>query len=115
MITCAGAMECNVDKFIAHRFKKRGMSWSVKGAQSLIKIKEAIANNEWDLWWQGRRDQRIQIDPEPLRQLTSKDFWMKEDDKPPLMEMTLPALHGPDRNEPWAKVIREIQTIDYYK
>ncbi len=111
----AGAMESNVDKFIAHRFKKRGMSWSLKGAQSLIKIKETIANNEWDSWWQGRRDEKIQINTEPLRQLTAKNFWKKEADLPPLMEVSLPALHGPDRNEPWAKVIRELQTIDYYK
>ena len=110
-----GAMEANVDKLIAHRFKKRGMSWSEKGAQSLLKVKEAIANDEWDSWWQGRRDEPVQINTEPLRQLTAKDFWKKEPDKPPLVEMALPALHGPDRDEPWAHVIRELQTIDYYK
>jgi len=114
MIKGAGAMEANVDKIIAHRFKKRGMSWSVKGAQSLLKVKEAIANDEWDLWWQGRRDESIYINPEPLKQLTAKDFW-KKSDTPPLVEMALPALHGPDRDEPWAHVIRELQTIDYYK
>lgn len=111
----AGAIESNVDKFIAHRFKKRGMSWSVRGAQGLLKVKEIIANNEWEEWWSGRRDAKVEIDLEPLRQLTAKQVWKKESDKPPLLEMTLPALQGCNHDEPWAKVLRELQTIDYYK
>lgn len=110
-----GAMESNVDKFIAQRFKKRSMSWSVKGALSLLKIKETISNNEWDTWWSDRRDEKIEILPEPLRQLTAKDFWKKEKGIRPLIEATIPALRGPDQSEPWAKVVRELQTIDYYK
>jgi len=111
----AGAMESNVDKFIAHRFKKRGMSWSEKGALSLLKIKETIANNEWDDWWSNKRDERIEINREPLKQLTAKNFWKQDRNLTPLIEATIPALEGPDRNEPWAKVIRELQSIDYYK
>jgi len=111
----AGAMEPNVDKFIAHRFKKRGMSWSVKGAFALLKIKETIENNEWDHWWSRQRDEKIDINPGPLRQLTVKDFWKREKGVRPLIEATIPALRGPDQNEPWAKVVRELQTIDYYK
>ena len=111
-----GAMESNVDKFIAHRFKKRGMSWSVKGALSLLKVKETIANNEWDDWWSDKRDEPIEIDPEPLMQLTAKNLWKKSKNRiPSLIEAEIPALHGPDRNEPWAKVIRQLQSIDYYK
>lgn len=111
----AGAMEPNVDKFLAHRFKKRGMSWSKKGALSLLKIKETIANNEWDDWWSNKRDEKIEINTEPLKQLTAKNFWKKDRNITPLIETTIPALRGPDQNEPWAKVIRELQSIDYYK
>jgi len=111
----AGAMESNVDKFIAHRFKKRGMSWSEKGALSLLKIKETIANNEWDDWWSSQRDQKIELNREPLKQLTAKNFWKKDKNITPMIEATIPALEGPDRNEPWARVIRELQSIDYYK
>jgi len=111
----AGAMEPNVDKFLAHRFKKRGMSWSEKGALSLLKIKETIANNEWDDWWSNQRDEKIEINTEPLKQLTAKNFWKKDKNIMPLIEATIPALSGPDRNEPWAKAIRELQAIDYYK
>lgn len=111
----AGAMESNVDKFIAHRFKKRGMSWSEKGALSLLKVRETISNEEWDAWWLEGRDEKIEIRPEPLRQLTAKNFWKQEKNTLPFIEATIPALQGPDRNEPWAKVLREIQDIDYYK
>jgi len=115
VIKGAGAMESNVDKFVAHRFKKRGMSWSEKGALGLLKVKETIANGEWDSWWLEGRDERIEIRPEPLKQLTAKSFWKKEKDTLPLLEAAIPALQGPDRHEPWAKVLKELQDIDYYK
>ncbi|MEI6863299.1 MAG: UPF0236 family protein [Candidatus Omnitrophota bacterium] len=111
----AGAMESNVDKFLAHRFKKRGMSWSITGALSLIKVKETIANGDWDSWWLEGRDEKIEINTEPLKQLTAKDFWKIEKNDLPLIEADIPALQGPERNEPWAKVVREIQNINYYK
>ena len=111
-----GAMESNVDKFIAHRFKKRGMSWSVKGALGLLKVKETIANGEWDSWWSDKRDEKIEINPEPLKQLTAKNFWKKnERNAPYLVEAAIPALEGPDQNEPWARVLKQLQSIDYYK
>lgn len=110
----AGAMESNIDKFLTHRFKKRGMSWSVKGALGLLKIKEVIANGEWDMWWDRGRDEKI-IELEPLKVLTAKNFWKEKKDDLPAFEVAIPALHGPSRNEPWAKALKEIEDIDYYK
>ena len=111
----AGAMESNVDKFIAHRFKKRGMSWSEKGALSLLKVRETISNGEWDAWWLERRDEKIEIRPEPIQELSAKDFWNKGRNAVALIEATIPALQGQDRNEPWAKVLRQLSDMDYYK
>ena len=112
----SGAIESNVDKFIAHRFKKRSMSWSVKGALGLLKVKETIANGEWDSWWSDKRDEKIEINTESLKQLTAKNFWKKnERNMPYLIEAVIPALKGPDQSEPWAKVVRQLQSIDYYK
>jgi hypothetical protein len=110
-----GAMESNVDKFVAHRFKKRGMGWSQKGALSLLKVKETIANGEWDSWWLEGRDQKIEISPEPLKQLTAKNFWRQPKNTLPLIEATIPALEGRDRNEQWAQVLKQLQEIDYYR
>ena len=55
----AGAIESNINKVIASRFKKRGMSWSKAGALALLKIKETILNNEWDDWWEIERERNI--------------------------------------------------------
>jgi hypothetical protein len=45
-----------IDRALA---RKKGMSWSEKGALSLLKIKEAILNKEWNLWWEeGNRTSR---------------------------------------------------------
>ena len=46
----AGAIESNINKVIASRFKKRGMSWSRQGAFALLKVKQTILNGEWDTW-----------------------------------------------------------------
>jgi hypothetical protein len=110
----AGAMESNIDKFLTHRFKKRGMSWSVEGALGLLKIKEVIANGEWDNWWAKGRDEKI-IEPEPLKVLTAKSFWKKKKDELPVFQVAIPALQGPSRHEPWAKALKELEDIDYYK
>ena len=110
-----GAMESNVDKFLAHRFKKRGMSWSEKGALSLLKVKEVIANKEWDSWWLEDRDRKIEICPEPLKQLSAKNLWRRQKNVLPIVEGHIPALEGRDRNEQWAQVLRQLQEIDYYR
>ena len=46
-----GAIEGNIDKILANRFKKRGMSWSLSGALNLAKVGEKIINPNGDNWW----------------------------------------------------------------
>ena len=110
-----GAMESNVDKFVAHRFKKRGMSWSEKGALSLLKVKEVIANGEWESWWLERRGEKIEINSKPLKALSAEDFWEYGKPNHSLVEASIPVLEGRDRNEQWAKVLKRLQEIDYYR
>jgi hypothetical protein len=57
----AGAIESNINKVIASRFKKRGMSWSIPGALALLKIKETVINGEWDKWWETERERNIKV------------------------------------------------------
>ncbi len=104
-----GAIESNIDKFISHRFKKKGMSWSMKGALGLLKVKQLIANEEWETWWTHDRDEKIEIDLKPFKILSSKQLWKnsrEEDNR--LLEFELPALGGKDQTKPWAKVLREL-------
>lgn len=37
-LTGLGAIEGNVDKLGANRMKKRGMSWTIKGAQRMARL-----------------------------------------------------------------------------
>ena len=110
-----GAIEPNIDKTIVHRFKRRGMSWSVRGSLSLLKIKETIVNGEWDNWWHKDRDEKIELRRDKIKVLTAKDVLKRSGtDAFPLIEADIPALSGSDRNKPWAKLLRELSSIDYF-
>ena len=51
-----GTMESNGDKLVANRVKKRGMSWTVAGAQRLAVATQLSANAELSDWcWQHHR------------------------------------------------------------
>jgi len=107
-----GAIESNINKVIASRFKKRGMSWSTKGALSLLKIKEAILNGEWDIWWEEGRKQNIKVGK--YKPPLPASYFKKETETSPLIEVTIPALSGPDRGKPWVGVLRKLSEAGYY-
>jgi len=108
----AGAIESNVNKVIASRFKKRGMSWSIPGALALLKIKETVINGEWDKWWETERERNIKVGryQPPL----SASHFKKETETSPLIEVTIPALSGPDQGKPWVGVLRKLSEVGYY-
>ena len=37
------------------------MIWSKTGALALLKVKETILNNEWDIWWETERERNIKV------------------------------------------------------
>lgn len=43
-----GNVEKANDNLVADRMKKRGMAWSVRGANHLVQVKAAVRNGEWD-------------------------------------------------------------------
>jgi hypothetical protein len=94
----AGAIESNVNQGIASRFKKRGMSWSKTGALALLKIKETILNNEWDIWWETERERNIKVGK--YKPPLPASYFKKETETSPLIEVTIPALSGPDQGKP---------------
>jgi hypothetical protein len=107
-----GAIESNINKVIAARFKKKGMSWSKKGALSLLKIKETILNGEWNDWWEVERERNIKI-TEFKPPLPAACF-NQETETSPIVEVTIPALSGPDQDKPWVGVLRKLSEIGYY-
>lgn len=102
-----GAIEPNIDKVIAHRMKKRGMSWSRKGAISLLKIKELIINGDWDKWWEEERDKKIVIKSKWKDPLPATCF-KKTNSQNPWIDTSIPVLEGVDQDKPWARVLREL-------
>jgi hypothetical protein len=108
----AGAVESNVNKAIAARFKKRGMSWSKPGALALLKIKETILNNEWDDWWKTERERNIKVGK--YKPPLPASYFKKETETSPLIEVTIPALKGPDQGKPWVGVLRELSRVGYF-
>jgi len=108
----AGAIESNINKVIASRFKKRGMSWSKTGALALLKIKETILNGEWDKWWETERERNIKIGK--YKPPLPASCFKKEAETSPLIEVTIPALSGPDQGKPWVGVLRKLTEVGYY-
>ena len=108
----AGAIESNINKVIASRFKKNGMSWSKTGALALLKIKETILNNQWDDWWKTERERNIKVSKykPPLPASCFKQM----PEISPLIEVTIPALSGPDQDKPWVGVLRKLSEVGYY-
>ena len=108
----AGAIESNINKVIASRFKKRGMSWSKPGALALLKIKETIINGEWDKWWETERERNIKVSK--YKPPLSASHFKKETETSPLIEVTIPAFIGPDQDKPWVGVLRKLTEVGYY-
>jgi hypothetical protein len=104
-----GAVEGNIDKTLANRFKKRGMRWSIPRALSLAKVGEKTVNNEWDSWWFKESDQ-IGIKSD-LEKIVSLNFDKDSNDK---YEHTyyLPVLSGPHQDRPWVRSLKRLISID---
>jgi hypothetical protein len=107
-----GAIESNINKVIASRFKKRGMSWSEKGALSLLKIKETILNGEWDDWWETERERNIKVGK--YKPPLPASYFNQETESSPLIEVIIPALRGSDQGKPWVGVLRELSRVGYF-
>ena len=108
----AGAIESNINKVIASRFKKKGMSWSKQGALALLKIKETVINGKWDDWWEKERKKTIKLSP--YKPPLSASHFKKVPDTSPLIEVTIPAFIGPDQGKPWVGVLRKLTEVGYY-
>jgi len=106
-IQSAGAIEPNIDKVIAHRFKGRGMSWSKDGAQALLKIRQTIINGQWDSWWYTERDKKIEIKTVFKQPLTACAI-NKKRKITPFIEMELPCYRGPDHSKPWVGILHKL-------
>ena len=99
-----GAIEGNIDKVLANRFKKRGMSWSPSGALNLAKVGQLIINDNWDDFWPAEEEVILkQIKPQEQYHLPKEDKYDRK--------YSLPVLVGPHQDRSWVKQLKELVSI----
>ena len=111
------AIESNIDKVFADRFKKRGMCWSKEGAENLAQIILADRKNSLEKWfscmdWEIKQEQ---IKPKIKKAANKNKERLTTGQKETasyLKALTahMPALEGPDSGKDWVKGLRKIAT-----
>ena len=99
-----GAIEGNIDKILANRFKKRGMSWSPSGALNLAKVGQLIINDDWEDFWPNEEEGILkQIEPEEEYHFPKEDKYDRQ--------YSLPVLVSPHQGRNWVKQLKELISI----
>ncbi|MEA3253420.1 MAG: ISLre2 family transposase [Chloroflexota bacterium] len=101
-----GAIEGNVDKLIADRMKKRGMSWTRRGADRmarLISLREMSELNAW-IKCQGT----LQYTPVKEEIMPDRDQYRGKKDSSAWLKAEVPALYGPHSDRPWVQILRAL-------
>jgi hypothetical protein len=102
-----GTIEGNVDKLVANRMKKRGMSWTIKGARRMTRLVNLREMGELHAWITHKDKHRHNNPSRQAREINRE--------KPNLgktaehwLQASLPALSGPHQNRPWVQVLRAL-------
>lgn len=100
-----GAIEGNVDKLVATRMKKRGMSWTTRGAQRMARLIQMQHEGEIASWRSLPKDRRPAV-VEPKAAVAK--VRNNQTDTGDWLDVDLPALRGPHCNRPWALALNRI-------
>ena len=93
-----GCMESNEDKLFANRMKKRGMSWTISGAQRMGKAIQLAFNGNLRDWCKRKA-------PESKKFRPSFDLFERKGSSD---VVSLPALESSHASRPWARVLRDL-------
>lgn len=103
-----GAMEANIDKPFATRFKRRGMSWTRTGAHHLAKVLQLRANGDL----QGACRRPVHVPPlsvSPVRRASAASVApSKTAPSEPPFQATLVPRWGPHAARPWVRILCEL-------
>jgi len=94
-----------VDKLIADRMKKRGMSWTRKGADRMARLISLREMGELDAWIKYRGMPRLTPMKEGI--MPDEGQYQGKDDGA-WLDVRLPALYGPHSDRPWVQVLRSL-------
>jgi len=96
-----GTMEGNIAHLIAARMKGKGRSWSRQGALHMAILRQLIVNDELAQWC------RRQPHSPPPRMTTKKPYLKRKRETESWLQASVPALHGPHANRPWARILKK--------
>ena len=106
-----GAIESNVDKLIANLMKKKGMSWTLKGARHMACLLMLSAEHKLsDIC-------RPNFTPIPAITLTKRKHRnlvkniVELEEK--WLQATIPALYGPHQNRHWVKTLKHFSEVSF--
>ena len=95
------AIEGNVNKLVANRMKKRGMSWTINGAQRMARLIRLRERGQLESWIS--RMNGLGNSQPPERKPTSGKTRQKH--AAAWLEAGMPALCGPHQNRHWVQVL----------
>jgi hypothetical protein len=103
-----GAIEGNVDKLVANRMKKRGMSWTKRGGNRMARLVNLREMGQLHLWINRRaKGDKAQGLPASVKVMAEKEK-CNNGDGGAWLKAELPALYSPQASRPWAQVLRAI-------
>jgi hypothetical protein len=112
MMMNTGAIESNIYNVVTQRMKKRRMSWSESGAESMLQLICRMMNEGGlDNWYRKDRQERIEITERDYRRLVANTVWSDRSSGYPL-SAKLPALEGPCQDKIWVEVLRNMKDGD---
>ncbi len=101
-----GAMEGNVDKLIACRMKRRGMSWTLQGADRMARLLELRRDGRLEEWIRPKHHAQTQVQvvaEAPVQRAKSRRTAGESS-----LACSMPALDGPHHNRPWVRALNTI-------
>ena len=103
-----GAIESNIDKLLAHRMKKHGMSWTKRGGDRMVRL-ICLRKKGRLQGWTNCRPQAEPPEDSPVSQKVRPEGRRPDGEKLSVwLEAKLPALHGPHCNHPWVQALSAI-------
>lgn len=107
-----GAIESNVDKLVANRTKKRGMSWTKKGVRTMLCLLVASAEGSLSrLFHPTRIPERANLSLKKVRRVLTRSSSELE---ATWLQASIPALSGPHVNRPWVQALKSLTEVSAY-
>ena len=104
-----GTIETNGDKILANRVKKRGMSWTVKGADRMAKVIQLRSNDDLTDWVKSYGGGQAQ--QELLKPAVTKVRKRVKKDPEEWIAAHIPSLEGPHSDRYWVSILRELSHL----